>query len=387
MLAECAAILNDLVKAQDQTIFLSEAVGYFQLDEDEVVCVSEGPSSVPSQTWAPSQIPSIYPSYVYSDAPSYVYSSSPSGGGSFSCYDDLAEGEVKNDDCYAVDIGICKEDFGGGCVETYATYEYYNSVHPGGNPRDVYGYVNIATTVNCPGQEDFCSASVCSACEVSGDTVALLDCTFLSPADQTVSLAEGGGYATLENDEEKCNAVFDSSIVPSTAPSIVSTSSSSFSIMSRGSDAFTTRDFNGIVMTLKPHLTFHFFPGHQEDEPPEASQILILLERIESYFRDVLAEDHALMNIQFDDIQKEYQVHPKHQFELSFVAKITFDAAEESASTLKTRVVTDMLADDLNLREFVGRRARFVDEDRTIRNGLLYYTSNVRARISGSVIA
>jgi hypothetical protein len=134
-------------------------------------------------------------------------------------------------------------------------------------------------------------------------------------------------------------------------------------------------------------MTLHFFAGHEDDDAPNTNEILVLLERTESYIRNILNEDYSdvLLSLQVDDIDHVYTVRPKQKFEFSFVANISMDevAAAAAGAEVRPREMAQKLVDNDSVEEFVGQYAPFAD-DGASRNGLFGYTRLARARITGS---
>jgi len=159
------------------------------------------------------------------------------------------------------------------------------------------------------------------------------------------------------------------------------------SVKSVGDDT-VQQSKDSVVLRLKPHLKLVFLDGHQDENPPDASEILALLDSTETYFRDKLQGKYGarlLRGIRMDGIKHSYQVHPHHHFELSFTAFIVLD----SMAMVRGKTVGELLSDHNNLRQYIREYARFrfsndEEDGAMIPNGLFYYTDTARARIAST---
>lgn len=183
-------------------------------------------------------------------------------------------------------------------------------------------------------------------------------------------LPDGSPFTIVLEDESETDGV--KKVLPKPLP------------VERAGDEMASQSKDTIVVKLKPKFAILFSKGHQGEEPPEASEIEALSGQTESYIQSKLREEYGKLfrSLQLEGIEHTYQVHPQHQFELSFTAFAILDAA----AMAQGKAVGDLLSNAHNLRQYIGQYARFSGEDGTQSNGLFSYIETVHARITASVV-
>jgi hypothetical protein len=265
------------------------------------------------------------------------------------------------------------------CVQTDADYVYYNGTIDFGDYdyqiQDQYVTVRIMSSFSCVQDSDFCTISIgtstCNKCTISGEVVTMEDCSnmgnFFAPGPPSIQLIEGGGYFKLAFDKDKCQhpAILGSQ-PPSAVPAVVDESPT----VSNPSEGGRLNTF-----TIQPQFTLTFSDGLVGDPDPEASEILMLVVKTEEFIRDILTEDYPdiFVGVALTDIDSSYD-DSVNTFTLLFTARIE---AHPSPVLTSYTVLSELLSDNDNLRDYVENYARFITEGKP--NGLFSFIDTATA--------